>query len=302
MSEFNRVSHINLEGIRQIGPNRIKEKLNTGRTSSVLLAYNEEYGEDIAVKVITDPDYPADSFQHEVAMHQQLDGSIPNIVPFYGHDISHLNNDSEEVEVSYMELGKANGGSVADHGHLCIEAGIQIVQKAATSLDAMHRLGIVHGDVKPGNWLLTEGPADDIPLREQVLWTADFGATRPSTPPDKIHTGAIGTKTYAAPEAMAGRVEPASDLYSVAASLAVVSFGKRVIPLHPTITYTDTVLSPNFVAYLDHRIRQVIPRPYQDPFRAAMDPNPDMRFDSVSLFADAMANRAQDVRITRGMV
>jgi serine/threonine protein kinase, bacterial len=91
----------------------------------------------------------------------------------------------------------------------------EVVAQVADALAYLHGLGIVHGDVKPGNILV---PADGAPVR-----LADFGAARrlpagPCALPERgsLPTLVHATPEYAAPELVAGRTaSPASDVYAL---------------------------------------------------------------------------------------
>src|SRR6201998_3199610 len=97
------------------------------------------------------------------------------------------------------------------HGPLDWCETLRIGVKLAGALDAAHRAGILHRDVKPGNILLTEYGEPEI---------TDFGIA--SIPGGfQTATGVItGSPAFAAPEVLEGnKPTPASDVYSLGATL-----------------------------------------------------------------------------------
>jgi eukaryotic-like serine/threonine-protein kinase len=93
-------------------------------------------------------------------------------------------------------------------GSLAVEATIRIVSDVAAGLDALHRAGIVHRDVKPSNVMLRDdGSATltDFGLAKGIAYTV---LTRPGQ--------VVGTLDYLAPEVIrGGEATPASDIYAL---------------------------------------------------------------------------------------
>jgi ATP/maltotriose-dependent transcriptional regulator MalT len=97
------------------------------------------------------------------------------------------------------------------HGPLDWSETLRIGVKLAGALEAAHRAGILHRDVKPGNVLLTEYGEPEL---------TDFGIARIAGA-FQTATGVItGSPAFTAPEVLEGEAPtPASDVYSLGATL-----------------------------------------------------------------------------------
>ncbi len=91
---------------------------------------------------------------------------------------------------------------------------LQIARTVLLALDAAHRQGVIHRDVKPGN-IMIDGSGEPH--------VTDFGLAKDLAGERLTAPGvAMGTPVYAPPEQVSGemdRVGPWSDVYSVGASL-----------------------------------------------------------------------------------
>jgi predicted ATPase/class 3 adenylate cyclase len=110
----------------------------------------------------------------------------------------------------------------ADLGALLLETGdpglpvssvLAWLNQAAAGLDHLHAQGVVHGDVKPANLVLT-------PEGRVVL--VDFGISRMRDDRDQP---SIGSPGYAAPESSSGELSSASDVYGLAATAVALLTG-----------------------------------------------------------------------------
>jgi len=99
----------------------------------------------------------------------------PNVVAVY--DLKH----DEESGLHYIFTEFAEKGSLADRlerspGGLPVDEVVHLAVGICSGLEAVHRLGVVHRDVKPGNVLLFDGgEGRDIPK------LSDFGIARAPT-------------------------------------------------------------------------------------------------------------------------
>src|ERR1700733_5797239 len=104
---------------------------------------------------------------------------------------------------------------ISKRGRLLPDTAIFLLSQAARALDAAHRRGLVHRDVKPGNLLAERGNDDSDP---DHLYLADFGITKPAIGRTGLTaTGAfLGTIDYVAPEQIRGlSVLGMADQYSL---------------------------------------------------------------------------------------
>jgi serine/threonine-protein kinase len=111
----------------------------------------------------------------------------------------------------YLVMEYVDGPSLAEvieREPLSVDFTCDVIAQVAAGLDAAHRAGLVHRDIKPGNLLLTS----DGRVKITDFGIAHAAGSAPITAPGIV----MGTSLYMAPERIAGGPgTPASDLYSL---------------------------------------------------------------------------------------
>jgi serine/threonine-protein kinase len=200
-----------------LGRYRLTRRIAVGGMAAVWEGVDTTLERPVAVKTLSEP-YAADpSFveRFEAEARAAAGLSHPNIVGVFdfGRDDGH--------EFIVMEL--VDGETLAERlrrdGALPPEEAARLAATVADALDAAHRGGIVHRDVKPGNILLT---------RDGEVRVSDFGIATSVDQDTLAHADAmLGTAAYIAPERISGLpATPASDIYSLGVVLYLMLAGR----------------------------------------------------------------------------
>jgi eukaryotic-like serine/threonine-protein kinase len=130
--------------------------------------------------------------------------------------------DLVDGEAPFLVLELLEGQTLAERlrrgGALPAVEAARIAAAVADSLDAAHRAGIVHRDVKPSNVMLTPNGAVKV---------MDFGIAAAWEAHSTTGQQLLATASYVAPERIAGqRATPAADLYSLGVVLYEMLTGR----------------------------------------------------------------------------
>jgi serine/threonine protein kinase len=194
------------------GRYEIQSELGQGASSIVYRARDITLDRTVALKVLsgllaTDPTF-TQRFQQEGRLAARLDH--PHIVTIY--DVGALDDGRAYISMRLLD-GSSLAEVIAKRSPLPPAESIYIIRQLANALDYMHRSGLVHRDVKPGNIII--GP-------ENWLTLTDFGIARAMEAVRMTMPGTtLGTPRYMAPEQVKGEeVGAAADSYA----LGVIAF------------------------------------------------------------------------------
>ncbi|MFF2363934.1 ABC transporter substrate-binding protein [Streptomyces sp. NPDC058122] len=202
----------------RIADHRLLRRLGAGGMGVVYLARTPG-GALVALKVLLaeyaeEPGFK-ERFRREVEVARRVDS--PCVVPLVDAD--------PDAEAPWLATAFVPGPSLAEavtaYGPLS-ERGLRLLgARLAEALGEVHRAGLVHRDLKPGNVLIAhDGPR-----------LIDFGIAR--APEDRTLTATgvvVGTPGYLSPEQAEGRggdgIGPASDVFSLGCVLAFAATGR----------------------------------------------------------------------------
>jgi serine/threonine-protein kinase len=241
---------------------------------------------DVAVKVlaalVADDSGYADRFRAEA--HRLASFSHPNLVPVYYSGEAELQG--EQLLFLVMPLLRESLRDLRRReGKLASAPACRLIVQVADGLESVHRRGIVHRDVKPGNILL------DMEGRPLL---ADFGIAcelwadslaQPSDPNELV----VGTPEYMAPEQLCGDpIDQRADVYALGAVFYELLTGRppfvgataHDVAVHAL--YAPLIPPSMLVSGVDPAVEQVV--------LTALARDPGERYATAGGFAMALRN------------
>jgi len=189
----------------QIKGYRVLSKIGEGGMSNVFLAERDADGAQVALKILnarpSDDPQLLQRFIQESALISDIDHT--NVVKIYDKGFTE--------DYAYIAMEYFTGGSLKDviDGGLTPRQALSLLAQAAAALAEIHRLGIVHRDVKPANMMLRA---------DGTMVLADFGIAKRSEGDmaKTVHGEFFGTPYYISPEQANGKpATERSDIYSL---------------------------------------------------------------------------------------
>ena len=191
------------------GRYRVEGLIGRGGMGVVYRATDESLDRPVALKLIAPELAQDDHFRRRFLKEPRLAASLdhPNVIPIY--------EAGERDGQLYLAMRYVQGsdlGSLLERERtLAPERALRILAQVAGALDAAHRRGLVHRDVKPANILLDE---------DEHAYLTDFGISKQAGGASTDTGQAVGTLDYLAPEQIRGEpVDGRSDGYALACVL-----------------------------------------------------------------------------------
>ncbi len=226
----------------RLGPYEIIAPLGAGGMGEVYEARDTRLERTVAIKICGVRF--TERFEREAKAISSL--NHPHICALY--DIGH------EGSVDFLVMEHLEGETLEAHlrkGPLPIEKALRIAIQIASALDAAHRKGVIHRDLKPGNVMLTRSGAKLLdfglakmgsPVSSVAIET--IGLTQP--PPLTVEGTILGTYPYMSPEQLEGKETDArSDIFAFGAMLYEMITGRRSFQGSSSASLIAAVMSTN---------------------------------------------------------
>jgi len=192
--------------------------IGRGGAAEVFRARDELLGRDVAVKLFPAGVGEADESRRQREVQTLAGMNHPGLVTIY--DVG------QEGSRAYFVMQLVEGDSLAErlrNGALGLGDVVALGAALADALTYVHRHGVVHRDIKPGNVLLDQDGRPHL---------SDFGIAVLADATNITATGmVIGTASYLSPEQVRGQpVGPGSDVYALGLVLLECITASREYP------------------------------------------------------------------------
>jgi eukaryotic-like serine/threonine-protein kinase len=258
------------------GRYRLIAPLGEGGMATLWRAMDEQLDREVAVKLLrpqfgNDPGFAA-RFKQEARSAGSL--SHPNIVSVYDYG-----TDAEtggQFIVMQLIDGEDLAAILQKRGPLETDDAVRIAIGVASALEAAHRRGIVHRDVKPGNILI-----------DHDVKVTDFGIARAVSEASMTVTGTtLGSVHYFSPEQARGdEVTGQSDVYALGIVLYEMLTGRRPFEGDSAAGVALKRLSED---PLPPTVHGPVPPALSAIVMRALEREPEKRFPDAGAFAEAL--------------
>ncbi|UCH95099.1 MAG: protein kinase [Candidatus Aminicenantes bacterium] len=254
---------------------RLVSLLGTGGMGDVYKAYDPDLKRHIALKILRHEDQETlKRFLREARAQAQVEHR-------------HVCKIYESGECSghpYIAMQYIDGQTLKDlTNQLTLEEKLRIIKEVALGLQAAHRNGLIHRDVKPTNIMVTQ--------TEEENWKPfimDFGIAREQEASGLTSTGmVVGTPFYMSPEHAKSKLEGLdrrSDIYSLGVTLYELLTG--IVPFQGDTPVEVLIKVIEKDPYPIRRLNPRIPVDIETIVMKCLEKDPNRRYSSAKELAE----------------
>ena len=262
-----------------LGRYEIRGVLGSGAMALVLDGWDPVIGRRAAIKTIrrdqletAEADEVVERFKREAQAAGRL--NHPNIVSVYEY--------GEDQGIAYIAMEFIKGRELKDYfdknERFPIADVVRLMTQILGALEAAHKNGVIHRDIKPGNiYVLEDGSAK----------VTDFGIARVESS-NLTQVGIVlGTPPYMSPEQFMGQtLDGRSDLFSAGTIFYQFLTGEKPFGGNQAATIMHKVLEVDPPA--PSLLNVQVPKAFDGVLRKALAKRPDDRYSTAREFADAI--------------
>jgi serine/threonine-protein kinase len=211
----------------QVGKYVLENKVGQGSFGMVYTAHDTQLDRRGAIKILNPSNQLNEDVLHRFLQEARASARIghPGIVTVL--DCGRVATSIGESAYIVFELlqGESLGNRIARAGRLAPVTAVEIARQIAAALDAAHRAGVLHRDLKSENVHLVPDSAVYSGERVKIL---DFGLAKLGTSQHTDLGTVFGTPRYMSPEQCrsAASVDQRSDIYSLGCILFELVTGR----------------------------------------------------------------------------
>lgn len=255
------------------------QELGRGGMGIVYKALDEETDRLVAVKVLP-KDFLTDKRKANYLHHEfqiALELKHPNIITFY--KLIERENPETKLREGYLVMELVDGWTMADHirrQDLTIFQTVDLCLEVCKGMSFIHQRGIVHGDFKPNNILISK----------DLVKVADFGLSVMQSGWSifrRRKSRLRGTPKYMAPEQIRNRqADQRTDIYAFGVSLYELLTGKPPYRSRNQVELQKEIANMRQEFQPPSSLKKTIPPQFDAIVLRALQKNPNRRYQSVT--------------------